>query len=727
MLLRFRINTIEKLGEDEMRLEELNKELDKLKDDENYIIKICEKIRETESKVAIEAYEVATKYVREHNMLTCAYPWILYSKGWSYFDLTDFKTATTLYEEAYPIFEENNNIDGQLATSSAFVSGYSVQQKYSKAIEYGMEGIELAEKVGNYERLTQIKGNLAALYMEIDEYEKAKELLDQIANIPRVYSNAFKVVCYINQAECCSHLDDLDQAIVYITKALKLAEEYAPKMVPNVLKEMAHIYATKGCYDTAEQYFIKSVEMAKAGGAQLYLQDALLYWAELDLVQGRYKETVDKLQQVEEGIERANSIRNLNKVYLNMSKGLKGLGNYEQAYAYLEKHMALEKQMQAIRSAESMEMLNQKREEEEGKIYKFLYNQAEALNGVGQNILSNLDKESIFNIVAKEIQDLIQADIIQIGIYSEEEGILNSELSIENGQRLAVGPRSILEDSFWAYSVRNRQDILIKDVEKEYIRYFEDFKEYLEKIREKKEHVIETIPYSLIFVPIIMKDKVVGVISTQAYKKNAFNLKDLSTLKTLSNYLGIGLENARLYMEVEYASKYDVLTKVFNRKKLFEETIQMYEQLKESKNPNRTLCILMIDVDNFKRTNDVYGHQEGDRVIERVADVIQASTGEKDIVGRYGGEEFMVAVPDETLEQCVQKAQFIRENVEKAVITSALGKPIPVTVSIGGANLNTKKYTLEQMINYADKELFKAKYSGKNNVFVCSQEDGTGV
>jgi len=702
-------------------LEELDKELGKLKDDENYIIKICEKLRGTDSKAALEAYEAATQFVREHHMLTCAYPWILYNKGWVYFDSTDFKTATALYEEAYHIFKENDNIDGQLATSSAFVSGYSVQQKLSQAIEHGMEGIELAEKVGNYERLTQIKGNLAALYMEIDEYEKAKELLDQIVNIPRVYSNAFQVACYTNQAECCNHLGDPEQAIVYITKALELAEEYIPKMVPNVLKEMAHIYATKGCYGTAEEYFVKSVEMAKAGGAQLYLQDALMYWAELDLVQGRYKETVDKLQQVEKGIEKAKSTRNLNKVYLNLSKGYKGLGNYEQAYAYLEKHMALEKQMQAIRSAESMEMLNRKREEEEGKIYKFLYTQTEALNGVGQKILSNLDKESIFSIVAKEIQDLIQADIIQIGIYNEEEGILHNELSIEKGQRLVVGPKSILDNSFWAYSVKHKQDILIKDTEKEYSRYFEDFKEYLEKIRRKKEYVVETVPYSLIFVPIIMKEKVAGVISTQAYKKDSFNLKDLSTLKTLSNYLAIGLENARLYMKVEYASKYDALTKVFNRKELFEGTIQMYEQLKESNNANRTLCILMIDVDNFKRINDVYGHQEGDRVLERVADLIQASIGEKDRVGRYGGEEFMVGIPDETLEQCMQKAEKIRINVEKAVITSALGTSIPITVSIGGANLHTEGHTLEQMINYADKELFKAKHSGKNNVCVYHQ------
>jgi len=710
-----------------MWLEELNEELGKLRYDENYIIKICEKIRGTESKVAIEAYEVAAKYVIEHHMLTCAYPWILYNKGWLYFDSTDFETATTLYEDAYQIFKENNNIDGQLATSAALVSGYSVQQKLSKAIEHGMDGIELAEQAGNYERLTQIKGNLAALYMEIDEYEKAKELLDQIENTPRVYTNAFKVVCYTNQAECCNHLGNPDQAIVYITKALELAEEYIPKMVPNVLKEMAHIYATRGCYHKAEEYFIKSVELAKAAGAQLYLQDALLYWTELDLKQGRYKETVDKLQQVEEGIEKAKSIRNLNKVYLNMSKGYKGLGDYEQAYTYLEKHMELEKQMQAIRSAESMELLNRKREEEEGKIYKFLYNQTEALNGVGHTILSNLDKEGIFNIVAKEIQGLIQADIIQIGIYNEEEGILYNELSIEKGQRLVIGPRSIFEDSFWAYSVKHKQDILVMDIEKEYSRYFENFKEYLEKIRKKKEYVVETIPYSLIFVPIILKDKVIGVISTQAYKKDSFNLKDLSTLKTLSNFLGIGLENARLYMEVEYASKYDVLTNVFNRKELFKQTTHMYEQLKESKNANRTLCILMIDVDDFKRINDVYGHQEGDKVLERVADLIQASTGEEDRVGRYGGEEFMVAIPDGTLKQCIQTAEMIRKNVEKAVITSALGITIPITVSIGGATLTTREYTLEQMINCADKELFIAKNAGKNKVSIYHHKESLGV
>lgn len=117
-----------------LALEELNKELGKLKDDENYIIKICGKIKDTESKVALEAYEEAITFVRENNMLTCAYPWILYNKGWLYYDLTDFKTAITLFEEAYHIFKENNNIDGQLATIGAFVSGYSVQQKLPKLL-----------------------------------------------------------------------------------------------------------------------------------------------------------------------------------------------------------------------------------------------------------------------------------------------------------------------------------------------------------------------------------------------------------------------------------------------------------------------------------------------------------------------------------------------------------------------------------------------------------------
>ena len=115
-------------------------------------------------------------------------------------------------------------------------------------------------------------------------------------------------------------------------------------------------------------------------------------------------------------------------------------------------------------------------------------------------------------------------------------------------------------------------------------------------------------------------------------------------------------------MEVEYASKYDVLTKVFNRKELFKQTTHMYEQLRESKNANRALCILMIDVDDFKRINDVYGHQEGDKVLERVADLIQASIGEEDRVGRYGGEEFMVAIPDGTLEQGLKHAVHVNQS-----------------------------------------------------------------
>ena len=115
----------------------------------------------------------------------------------------------------------------------------------------------------------------------------------------------------------------------------------------------------------------------------------------------------------------------------------------------------------------------------------------------------------------------------------------------------------------------------------------------------------------------------------------------------------------------------------------------------------------MIDIDNFKKVNDIYGHIAGDKVLKEVSNVIRKSISNEDILGRYGGEEFIAIIKDE-INNYKDIIERIRRNIEELNI-NVNNKLIKVTSSIGVKNFNLNKMTLEENISLADKSLYEAK------------------
>ncbi|MGL6108099.1 sensor domain-containing diguanylate cyclase, partial [Romboutsia sp.] len=297
------------------------------------------------------------------------------------------------------------------------------------------------------------------------------------------------------------------------------------------------------------------------------------------------------------------------------------------------------------------------------------------------------------------------------------------QLCMRNGKKSLLNSTEIHKDSFMGYCIYNNQDILIHDFYNEYNQYIDSISNYLKIIRDNENIKADNLPTSLMFVPIIINEKIIGAISTQSYRKNAYSLKDLTTLKILSTYVGIALENSRLYKEIQHNANHDELTKVLNRREAMKRSKYFFEKAKQGKK----VYILMIDIDNFKRVNDTYGHQEGDKVLTKVASTIKSSLREKDIVGRYGGEEFIVLVKLEGEKYDLKVAERIRRNVENIEFESEFGETIKVTVSIGMVKVSSSDSCIEEAIGFSDKALYMAKNSGKNKVVVYENCVSKGI
>lgn len=191
---------------------------------------------------------------------------------------------------------------------------------------------------------------------------------------------------------------------------------------------------------------------------------------------------------------------------------------------------------------------------------------------------------------------------------------------------------------------------------------------------------------------------------------------------TLLHLLYRRIESMRFIQEMsqnlyELATK-DYLTKVANRRHFYKLASHAFEYAKRH---GRTISIMMLDVDHFKNFNDTYGHRTGDAVLQSIARLCEEALRTTDIIGRYGGEEFIIMIPEMPTDKVFYVAERLRKSIEEALIETETAV-CRLTVSVGTAQLESSDKNLEAVICRADKALYEAKNGGRNRVVVSKPE-----
>lgn len=165
--------------------------------------------------------------------------------------------------------------------------------------------------------------------------------------------------------------------------------------------------------------------------------------------------------------------------------------------------------------------------------------------------------------------------------------------------------------------------------------------------------------------------------------------------------------------ELERQALTDPMTKLFNRRYLAETTRHLLELMRRNRSP---LSTVMLDIDKFKKVNDTYGHQVGDDVIILLAETLQKHTRKSDVICRLGGEEFIVLLPDTTVDGALSMAETLRKEVEKLVITLSDAIELRFTISIGVSAVHMDDQNFDPAMTRSDAALYEAKESGRNRV-----------
>jgi diguanylate cyclase (GGDEF)-like protein/PAS domain S-box-containing protein len=176
-------------------------------------------------------------------------------------------------------------------------------------------------------------------------------------------------------------------------------------------------------------------------------------------------------------------------------------------------------------------------------------------------------------------------------------------------------------------------------------------------------------------------------------------------------------ERKALLEKLERQATRDYLTGLNNRRYFME---RGETELAQAKRYGHKLSLLMLDIDRFKRINDTHGHKVGDIVLQQLAIILRNSFREVDIIGRIGGEEFAVLLPETGLAQATEVAERLRKNVAGTDLTEATGLPLRFTISIGVVELDGKDVSLDRLLELADKALYEAKQTGRNKVCIAS-------
>lgn len=165
----------------------------------------------------------------------------------------------------------------------------------------------------------------------------------------------------------------------------------------------------------------------------------------------------------------------------------------------------------------------------------------------------------------------------------------------------------------------------------------------------------------------------------------------------------------------------DELTKLYNRRYF---NSHLDGLLLQAEDQNKSVSLLMIDIDHFKSINDTYGHDEGDKVLVEVAQRIKRHVRDCDLVARLGGEEFVVVMPDARTGVGLQVAERLRQSIESKAIVLDCGKELTVTVSVGLASTRDQtSATRAILLKASDDALYKAKRSGRNRVVVGTLDE----
>jgi diguanylate cyclase (GGDEF)-like protein len=323
----------------------------------------------------------------------------------------------------------------------------------------------------------------------------------------------------------------------------------------------------------------------------------------------------------------------------------------------------------------------------------------EALRATMTDISAELESEKLLHTIVHRAVDLVDATGGQLGLRQHNDDEIEIVAS-HNISPESVGTRLRFGEGVMGRVARTCVPLIVPDYQ----------------TWEGRSKEFATSPSrGVLAAPLLAGRHLVGVISvSDSRPTRKFIGSDLRLLNMFAQQAAIAVENARLFREIQHLAITDPLTGLFNRRYFFDLAQREIDRAWRYK---RQLAVLMVDLDHFKEVNDLYGHAAGDEVLREVGNRLAVALRKTDILGRYGGEEFAVVLPETAHAGAMLVSEKLREYIyERPIATqNAL---ITLTASVGIGFHDERCKGLDELMDRADQALYEAKRTGRDRVCV---------
>jgi len=327
-------------------------------------------------------------------------------------------------------------------------------------------------------------------------------------------------------------------------------------------------------------------------------------------------------------------------------------------------------------------------------------NEITFINRLATIVTSSVSIETIFEGLVRELRNVMHSDWVTITFIDEEE-LQVLALSSTTGSSRQVEHRIPLKGTATEWVCRERRSLYEADLAQQ--RMFYTGESYLKQgIR------------SIVYLPLTIKDESIGSLIVASQHPDAFTRKQIGLLEQVALQIATPIENSQLYAQAEQRARIDELTGLFNRRH-FEERLK--EEVSRHSRHGDVFSIFLLDLDNFKTYNDIYGHPSGDILLNQTGKIIKSSLRDADQAFRYGGDEFVVILPHTTMDN----GRTVADRVRQRIAEEMKKKEIAVTCSIGLACYPSDGVISGELVTVADTALYFAKRTGSNRVYLSSK------
>lgn len=326
-------------------------------------------------------------------------------------------------------------------------------------------------------------------------------------------------------------------------------------------------------------------------------------------------------------------------------------------------------------------------------------NRLKIINEFSRQIALSLDTQQVTAMLNAALENALEADTYYVGMLEGDEIFL--QLFYDDGEYF-TDVHTKIQGTLSGWVIRNKKELFLPDLRRDI------------NLPGVKTVIIGKQKTSLSWVGVPMQGEFVnGVIAIASYHPNAFDRSDMELLANLAQHASLALDNTIRHARVEEQAQMDSLTGVFNHGHFLK---VLGYQAENASQLNQKLSVIMLDIDHFKQYNDAYGHLAGDEILTKLCDTIRSHIKHTDAVGRWGGEEFAISLPNSSGIQAMQVANRIRETMATLHLQTDQ-KTIPVpTVSQGIAEFPSEANKIIKLIDLADHRLYIAKERGRNQV-----------